>query len=483
MSVLIESKTLSGEANDSCKSARLHYQVGTLQYTRRGLIVLFAWLLWGDFCFMMMETVVPAIAPLQLQGLAAPNWLIAFIMTTLPGVLNMTVCPWVSFKSDRHRGPWGRRIPFILWTLPFLVMFLVMMGFAEQIGHGLHGWLPALQRFSPATVTIACIAVFMVGFQFFNMFVNSVFWYLFNDVVPPEFMGRFLGMFRVVAGLKSALFSFLIFQYAKSHATLIYVIVAGLYAIGFGLMCLKVKEGQYPPPEMDAKKCSFAAQVKTYFVECYSHKYYWNLFLYSTAWSISLTIGVFTVFVNQNIGLSMAQIGILGGILSTMNLLLTYPAGMLADRYHPVRVLLWSHRLFLVVAPLGVLWLFVEPSATMAFWVSIIFVILRSPMMATIDAATLPATMRLLPHERFGQFASAMAMIRSAGTIVGGLLSGVFLDFMRNLHHGSDFGYRYLPIWVFVFALLAYLFLASFYKDWQARENQVSSTATPPGAA
>jgi len=51
------------------------------------------------------------------------------------------------------------------------------------------------------------------------------------------------------------------------------------------------------------------------------------------------------------------------------------------------------------------------------------------------------------------------------------------------LHHGSDFGYRYLPIWVFVFALLAYLFLASFYKDWQSRENQVSSPATSPGAA
>ena len=80
------------------------YSVGTLTYTKMGLVALFGWLLWGDFCFQMMEAVTPAIIPLKLQPLDAPNWAIALIMVTLPGMLNMTVCPWVSFKSDRHSG-------------------------------------------------------------------------------------------------------------------------------------------------------------------------------------------------------------------------------------------------------------------------------------------------------------------------------------------------------------------------------------------
>ena len=42
------------------------FRVGTLQYTRSSLAMLFVWLLWGDFCFTLMETVVPSILPLKL---------------------------------------------------------------------------------------------------------------------------------------------------------------------------------------------------------------------------------------------------------------------------------------------------------------------------------------------------------------------------------------------------------------------------------
>jgi hypothetical protein len=101
---------------------------------------------------------------------------------------------------------------------------------------------------SVSAVTITCIGVFMVGFKFFDMFVNSVFWYLFNDVVPHNFLGRFLGLFRIVSNMESMIFGFFIFKYAESHMTEIYVGAALVYAIGMGLMCWKVKEGEYPPP-------------------------------------------------------------------------------------------------------------------------------------------------------------------------------------------------------------------------------------------
>ncbi|NBS84565.1 MAG: MFS transporter, partial [Verrucomicrobia bacterium] len=188
-----------------------------------------------------MEVITPSIIPLKLRHLEAPNWAIGLIITTLPGFLNMTVCPWVSYTSDRHRGPWGRRIPFILWSLPFLTLFLLMLGFSSQIGHGLHSLLPAAWGFTPASVTVICIGVFMVGFQFFNMFVASVFWYLFNDVVPHALLGRFLGLFRIVTGLSGMLYNFFIFKHAETHMTEIFVAISVLYAVGMGMMCLKVK--------------------------------------------------------------------------------------------------------------------------------------------------------------------------------------------------------------------------------------------------
>jgi len=81
----------------------------------------------------MMEAVVPSILPLKLKDLGAPNWLMGVIMTTGPGILNMTICPWVSFKSDRFRSRWGRRIPFIILTMPFLCFFLGMLGWSDEI--------------------------------------------------------------------------------------------------------------------------------------------------------------------------------------------------------------------------------------------------------------------------------------------------------------------------------------------------------------
>ena len=117
-----------GDSGDPAANSR--YSVGTLTYSKLGLFALFGWLLWGDFCFQMMAEITPSIIPLKLNHLDAPNWAIGLIITTLPGILNMTVCPWISYTSDRHRGPKGRRIPFILGTIPFLTAFLLLLAFS-----------------------------------------------------------------------------------------------------------------------------------------------------------------------------------------------------------------------------------------------------------------------------------------------------------------------------------------------------------------
>ena len=172
------------------------YHCGTLTYTKAGIFAIFAWLLWGDFCYTLMETVVPSVLPLKLKALGAPNWLMAMILSTIPSFFNMTICPYISFKSDRYRSRWGRRIPFIVATLPFLCIALVALGCSEDISLFLQKHMPALSGFAPTTITIALIAVFMAVFQFFNTFVSSVFWYLFNDVVPPQFLSRFFEIGR-----------------------------------------------------------------------------------------------------------------------------------------------------------------------------------------------------------------------------------------------------------------------------------------------
>jgi MFS family permease len=186
----------------------------------------------------------------------------------------MTVCPWISFKSDRYRSKWGRRIPFILGSLPFLCISLVAMGWAGDIGSLLQTIIPPVRNVAPTTLTIFLLAAFMVIFTFFNLFVNSVFWYLFNDVVPAQLLGRFYGLFRMMGTIAGVGFNLFVFKYAESHTREIFTGAALLYFFGFGLACLKIKEGEYPPPppaDEGNPLQRFAAGVGTFARESFSH--------------------------------------------------------------------------------------------------------------------------------------------------------------------------------------------------------------------
>src|SRR4051794_22816993 len=89
------------------------YKVGTLAYTRLGLFAIFVWLLWGDLVWTVMQLIFPTSMPLQLDRLGVPKEWIGYMMGTAGAVINMTLVPVVSFRSDRTRTRWGRRIPYI----------------------------------------------------------------------------------------------------------------------------------------------------------------------------------------------------------------------------------------------------------------------------------------------------------------------------------------------------------------------------------
>ena len=98
-----------------------HYQVSGLDYTMPKLLATMAIIFCGSIAMTLCIGMVPRIVPLKLKEIGVSSTLMVFIMSTLGQILNMTVCPWVSFKSDRYRSKrWGRRVPFILYTLPFL---------------------------------------------------------------------------------------------------------------------------------------------------------------------------------------------------------------------------------------------------------------------------------------------------------------------------------------------------------------------------
>ncbi|MEI8244200.1 MAG: MFS transporter [Lentisphaerota bacterium] len=438
-----------------------------MTYTKIGLFVLFAWLLWGDFCFTMMEAVVPSILPLKLKSLGCSNWLMGLILTTAPGILNMTVCPYVSFKSDRYRSKWGRRIPFIIWTMPFLCGSLALMGLGDDICGALQRNSEFLRSFAPATITIALIAIFLIMFQFFNMFVNSVFWYLFNDVVPAQFLARFMGLLRIVGTGAGALYNFFIFKYAESHMREIFIGASVLYFVGFGIACLMIREGEYPPPEGESENSNKGLNgIITFFQESFSHKFYWFRFLSTSFAAIAGAIGAFNIFFNREMGLSLDQIGKISAISSISMMAAMYFMAIFVDRWHPLRITVYGAVFGVLGSLMSMVWIFVTLPGDYFFWLNLGNAVIGAFLGALVGVAGFPTEMRIFPQSRFGQFCSAQAMLRSTFTVIFGMLAGLFIDLIRNLCHGSDYAYRFIFLWTTFFSAISAIFLVKVYIEW-----------------
>ena len=91
-------------------------------------------------------------------------------------------------------------------------------------------------------------AVFLSHFVSSNIFVSTIYWYLFNDVVPKEVMSRFQGVLRVATYLGLMAYNGFVFPHSIDHFRLVFVTGGIALVVGFGLMCIFVKEGDYPPP-------------------------------------------------------------------------------------------------------------------------------------------------------------------------------------------------------------------------------------------
>ena len=453
--------------NPDASASSAHYKCGSLKYTKVGLVTLCAWLLWGDFCFQLMEVVVPILVPLHLKSLEASSLLISVVMTTLPALLNMTVCPWVSFKSDRFRSRWGRRIPFILTTLPFLCLSLVLIGFHEDLANFFHQNIGALRDVAPATVAIGLITVFFVAFQFFNMFVCSLIQCLFVDVVPVEFLGRFNGLTRIVGTGAGISFNVFFLQFAESHSNEIFVGAALIYLIGFGVMCFFVKEGEYPPaPATKEKATGLWSGVRIFFKESFSHRFYWYFFLKEMFVSVAGAIAIFQIFFHKEMGLSLEQIGWMAGIGGGAALLAMYFASIFVDRWHPLRIQAYLGVFTAVTGFTSLIWSTMTIPASMFFWLSVGGTLSLSFGNAMGSVGSLTSFMRVMPKSRFGQFCSASAILRSIGTMLAGVLAGIFMDGTRWLCGGSDYAYRFQFVWSWVFSIVVAIFLYKAYREW-----------------
>ena len=85
-------------------TAKTLYHCGTLTYTKFGLLNLAIWLLWGDFSFILLSNVFPALTPLQLNLHNASNATIGLLMGSVPAVITTCTNDRIQDKSEHRKN-------------------------------------------------------------------------------------------------------------------------------------------------------------------------------------------------------------------------------------------------------------------------------------------------------------------------------------------------------------------------------------------
>ena len=407
---------------------RKTWTAGTITYGTGGLVILFCWLLWGDFAWSMRDRSVPATLQVLLQKFGASDTLNGFICGSLPAILSMVISPIVSYKSDRHRGRWGRRIPFLLVPTPLIVLSLIGLACGPALGLGFHKLLGSHSPGLNSSIVLM-LAIFWGLFGLFSTVSNSVYGALINDVVPQPLLGRFFGLFRALSLMAGIVFNFWLFGKVDSLYVWIILGVAALYGFGIPAMCLNIREGQYPTPvPMDEGRTArgWYGATTTYFQESFGNRYY--VLFYAATMIASMApvpFNLFSVFFAKSLGMSTGGIGRCIALTYVVSLMMAYPIGWLVDRFHPLRLTLAVTAAY-SLALLGS-YFFVHDIRTFS-----IALVVHGILSGTFATASASLGQRLLPKAEFAQLASAGGIVNSLAYMTVSPAIGMLLD---HAHH------------------------------------------------
>lgn len=210
----------------------------------------------------------------------------------------------------------------------------------------------------------------------------------------------------------------------------------------------------------------------TYAKECLCHRFYIYMFLHNMAWGAASAVGLYTVFLQLSLGISKQQIGRLGAVVMLVNVLLQPAVGFLADRFHPMRLLVWIKIALVLIVPLNFVWLCGRFAPHTAYLILIVLSAIQLPLGLVYDTVLQPTQMRVWPKSRYGQFCSFQAILRALSGIVASSAVGIcFMEPMRKVFPdkvwGKDYCYRMMPAWQLPFLLLALCLLLLMYREWK----------------
>lgn len=440
-------------------------QAGTLKYTGGSLMMLFAWLYMADFVLMMRErAVTPTTIQLLLYHHASPA-MIVLLKDVLPNVLSFVIVIPLCYISDRWRGRMGRRIPFLLLATPLAVIGMIVLAYTPELGHHLHNFLgnrsPGLDPCSLIMFTFGWL-LFEVG----AMLTMTLFPALINDVVPKGVLGRFYGAFRVISLASGIVFMMWMITYTNTHRKEIYLVLAALFGVGFMLLCWRVKEGTYPPPEQIGKDGTggLVANIRHFLVDSFSQRYYWWIYAFlifaGMTGLYAIPFNAVSQMYSNSLNIPIETYGKVTACAWALGMLVALVVGWLVDRMGVFLMASVTLALYSVTAISGY---FLINGQTSFLWVYGLHVVFSGAYITSVS----PLLLVLFPQMKYSQFASALGIVNIPVGIIFGSLLATIMNY-------ADDKFRLTLLIVFVCSIVGLILLMVVWRNYRKRQELLS---------
>ena len=407
------------------------WKVGTLVYSAGGLVMLFMFLLLGDFAWSLRERAVQEVFKAMLLDLSKNALLLNLLVGALPAAVTMVVAPVVGAWSDRARTRLGRRIPFLLVSAPVVGISLIGLAYADVLG-GMVADLLGLAPERRTTAILTFMVLFWTIFEVAAIIGNELYYALINDTVPQALIGRFYGVFRVISLSVGAGFFYAVFDNQLLQVLRPVLIgIGAIYMIGFFIMCWQVKEGSYPPPA--PRQHPGTGQLSGYIRSATAVPFFLLLFAVIAFGKVSyLIMNTNSMNASLQFGVDRDSYAQATWITYLCSIVLSYPIGWLIDRVHPILVGCGALALYSLAMLAG--WVVVHDVTSFK-----VFFVVHGILAGAIFTTTTTLLPRLLPRSRYGQMATLSAALTALMTVLLTPVTGVLIDLT-----GNDFRLVYL---------------------------------------
>ncbi|QBE65494.1 MFS transporter [Pseudoduganella lutea] len=381
------------------------------------------WLLLGDLGLAMRDRAALPSGLELLRVAGASDTATSLLLSTVPALLAMFVVPLVGWHSDRHRGRWGRRRPYLLVAAPAGCAALVGLAYSPALGATADALLGDLSP-GAQVCRLAAFGVFWTFFDCAALCALSLFTGLVNDVVPFGWLGRFYALFRIVGLGAGIVFHRWIFALTDHHLTGILVATGGLFGGCIAAMCVGLREPAAPlPPAATAPPAASASgTLRRGLPDGFlARPNLWAIAMFVCAAITFNPFNTFYQFFAHAIAVPKATLGMLTAIGYAVSIGSAFAIGWLVDRCGAMPMCAVVMAAYCAVAATGTL---VVDDAASFQAVYLCHVIVSGAWWTA--AASMP--MALFPRERFLQFNATKDFVVVAIAILVGIVQGPLLD-------------------------------------------------------